>query len=128
MCSQKALVVGCGSSEELLMDLTFNSNNLPNNVNSAAGITVDMSHGQYLRITTYISIGFGNTKCAKVQSMSDDTDIILIHEHWLLKSQFPKITKGIKGSQGQLFLVLMQQLGFYQAGRLEVLLSSHEKH
>ncbi len=53
MCGQKVLVVGCGSLEEILMDLTFNSNNLPNNVNSAASGTVDMSHGQDLRITTY---------------------------------------------------------------------------
>ncbi len=32
--------------------------------------------------------------------MSDDTDIIFIQEHWLLKSQLPKITKGIKGFTG----------------------------
>ncbi len=59
-----------------------------------------MPHGQDLRITTYNSIGFGNTKCAKIQLMSDDTDIILIQEHWLLKSQLPKITTGIKGFTG----------------------------
>ncbi len=64
MCGQKALAVGCGSSEKILMDLTFNNNNLPNNPNSAASSTVDMSHGQDLRITTYNSTGFGNTKCA----------------------------------------------------------------
>ena len=59
-----------------------------------------MTRLQKLRITTYNSTGFGKAKCSKVKSISDNSDIVLVQEHWLLKSQLSRITNGIKDFTG----------------------------
>ncbi len=88
------------------MDPTTNSHNRPlerhvaasNDRHSAGNTTVLLTKN--LRIKSFNSTGFGQTKCAKIKSICDNADILLVQEHWLLPSQLHKITKGIDGFSG----------------------------
>ncbi len=43
---------------------------------------------------------FGHSKQAKVQSMCDNSDIMIIQEHWLLQKQLHKVTNCAKDFLG----------------------------
>ncbi len=53
-----------------------------------------------LRILSYNTTGFGQAKCAKVNELSNSTDILFLQEHWKLPNQLLKVTKSVNGFTG----------------------------
>ncbi len=55
---------------------------------------------QTLRISSYNTTGFGKAKQAKVQCICENSDIMLIQEHWKLPSQLQSVKTCVKGFMG----------------------------